>query len=59
MSEPKPKPCPECNSDDLEVDSAQGGSWVQCRECEFKVQHACSESAVVVRWNKIAKAKSA
>lgn len=57
MSEVKPKHCPECGSDDINVDSAQGGSWAQCRECEFKVKHACSESAVVVRWNKVLRNK--
>ena len=46
-----PKPCPQCGSADIEVDSAQGGSWAQCRECEFKVQHPCSEEAIVKRWN--------
>ena len=53
MKEHNPKPCHECKSTDLDIDSAQGGSWVQCCDCEFKVQHACSESAVVKRWNKI------
>lgn len=58
MSEPKPKPCPDCSSKELEVDSAQGGSWVQCLDCEFKVQYACSESAIVVRWNRVLRGKS-
>lgn len=54
MSDPKPKPCPECGEDDLEVDSAaNAASWVECRGCEFKIQHACSEEAVIRRWNKL------
>ncbi|WP_460060997.1 hypothetical protein [Pseudomonas sp. S2_A05] len=54
MSDPKPKPCPECGDDDLEIDSAaNAASWVECRGCEFKLQHACSEEAVVRRWNKL------
>lgn len=54
MSDPKPKPCPACGENDLEVDSAaNAASWVQCRDCEFTLQHACSEEAVVRRWNKL------
>lgn len=51
--EPKPKPCPECKSVDLDVDSTWCASWVQCYDCEFKIQHECSETAIVKRWNKI------
>lgn len=51
--EPKPKPCPECKSTDLDVDSTWCASWVQCYDCEFKIQHECSETAIVKRWNKL------
>ena len=51
--EPKPKPCPECKSADLDIDSTWCASWVQCCDCEFKLQHECSETAIVKRWNKL------
>lgn len=48
------KPCPECGSEDLELDSsANAASWVQCRDCEFTLQHECSEEAIARRWNKL------
>ncbi|WP_416147365.1 Lar family restriction alleviation protein [Pseudomonas sp. KU26590] len=60
MSDPKPKPCPVCESDDLEVDSStNSASWVQCRQCDHKLQQACSEEAVVRRWNKLPRTTTA
>lgn len=55
----KPKPCPECRCADIDVDSAQGGSWAQCEDCGFKVQRACSEEAVVKTWNAIPRLEKA
>jgi hypothetical protein len=49
----EPKPCPECKSTDLDIDSTWCASWVQCCDCEFKLQHECSETAIVKRWNKL------
>lgn len=54
MSTPKPKPCPECGSDDLSVDSNKDcGSWVDCNCCDFRFLRACSEDAVIRQWNKL------
>ena len=33
------KSCPECRSNDLDVDSTWCASWIQCTDCEFKLQH--------------------
>ena len=57
MTQVKRKPCPECNSEDLEVDSTWCASWVSCYDCEFKLQHECSEDAIVKRWNKLERCK--
>lgn len=57
MTQVKRKPCPECNSEDLEVDSTWCASWVSCYSCEFKLQHECSEDAIVKRWNKLERGK--
>lgn len=53
----KLKDCPECGSDDLEVDSTWCSSWVECSGCGHKLQHACSEDAICKRWNKLSKSK--
>lgn len=53
----KLKGCPKCGSDDLEVDSTWCASWVECRDCGHKLQHACSEDAIIKRWNRLSKVK--
>lgn len=51
------KPCPECGSKVLDVDSTWCAAWVQCTDCEFKLQYECSEEVIIRRWNKLERNK--
>lgn len=49
-----PKPCPKCGSTDLWQDSAaNAASWIECNDCEYRFQHACSEVALIRKWNQL------
>jgi len=38
----KLKPCPECGCEDITIDSSSSArqSWVECSECDYKLQAA-------------------
>lgn len=53
MTEPKLKCCPRCKGTDLETDSvANGGSWIECNDCDYRLSAPVSEEALARRWNK-------
>ncbi len=56
----KLKPCPECDSPDVAVDSNSNArqSWVECADCEYKLQAAAPEETIMARWNKLPRDKS-
>lgn len=45
-------PC-RCGNTHLEVDSNRNAnaSWIQCGDCDFRMQEACDEETLVERWN--------
>jgi hypothetical protein len=51
------KPCPKCGCPDPEVDSCAGAnaSWVECHNCEFRIQKRTHEEGVIKHWNKISR----
>lgn len=57
----KANPCPKCGCDDLHIDSnlQANASWIECNECEHRLQMPCSEEEIVDRWNVIPAAMSA
>lgn len=58
MIEQKPKDCPKCGSDDIDVDSnaSMRISEVSCGDCGHKMQGKVCEESMVERWNKAATA---
>lgn len=54
------KPCPKCGChDELELDSnsAAEASWIQCHNCEYRVQQRCDEETLTERWDKMSRKK--
>ncbi|WP_330565852.1 hypothetical protein [Pseudomonas yamanorum] len=51
------KPCPECASDNRELDSScsAGLSWVICRDCDFTLQKKVPAENIWRHWNKLKK----
>jgi len=53
----KLKPCPECGSDDLSIDSSNIArlSEVLCNDCDYVFQRNCCEDDIVKHWNKLSR----
>ena len=54
------KPCPKCGCpDELELDSssASEASWIECHNCEYRMQSRCDEETLEERWNKLSRKK--
>lgn len=51
----KLKPCPECGSEELSVDSYSGVciSEVVCNDCSYKFQSKAYEENIWKYWNKL------
>ncbi|WP_038608943.1 Lar family restriction alleviation protein [Pseudomonas alkylphenolica] len=49
------KPCPQCSSDNLEIDSSSSLSlsWVICNDCDFTLQKKVPEENIWRHWNKL------
>lgn len=50
-------PCPKCGcADELELDSSIAeASWIECHNCEHKMQAKCDEETLTERWNRISR----
>ena len=48
--------CPKCGCpDELEHDSSSAAeaSWVECHNCDYRLQGKCDEETIAERWNKL------
>lgn len=54
------KPCPECESDLITVNSSREMriSEIVCDDCGFSVQEKTNEDALIKKWNKLNRKKS-
>lgn len=51
-------PCPKCGcQDELELDSSSAAeaSWIECHNCEHRMQAKCDEETLAERWNKLSR----
>ena len=51
----KLKPCPKCGCPDelyMDSSSAAEASWIECHNCEHRMQAKCDEETLAERWNK-------
>lgn len=46
-------PCPKCGSSDVYIDSNRHvpASWIECDDCDNRMQEAVDEDALTERWN--------
>lgn len=54
------QPCPKCGCpDELELDSLTmaEASWIECHNCEHRMQARCDEETLTERWNKFSRRK--
>lgn len=53
MNKIRLKDCPACGSDYIEIDSVvNGGSFIECVDCEYRLVASVSEQTLIKRWNK-------
>jgi len=54
------KPCPKCGCpEELELDSNSDAeaSWIECHNCEHRMQARCDEETLADQWNKLSRKK--
>ena len=54
------QPCTKCGCpDELELDSSSAAeaSWIECHNCERRMQARCDEETLTERWNKLSRKK--
>jgi len=54
------EPCPKCGCPDelyLDSNSNAEASWIDCANCEHRMQRTCDEETLQERWNKLSRKK--